>query len=143
MIRMRSTGGSQVVVELRNMGQRVVENARKTMHASAGRIVQEAKLNTPVDTHDLEQSIRIEKSYGTAGRLQIDIVAGGGHIDAYAAEVHENYNPEHAGEGTKEKMRQNPGRLIGEKYLDRAVEDEEGKLNARIIGAISKVTTKL
>jgi hypothetical protein len=40
-------------------------------------------------------------------------------------EVHENYESYHPGEGTQAKRAADPGRYIGEGYMDRAVKDKK------------------
>jgi hypothetical protein len=112
------------------------------MKRSADRIVKEARLNTPVDTHDLEQSIHARKTYeDNSRRLQIEIVAGEG-LEDYAIQVHEAYEtavaPNGPGPGTLEKMKANPDRVIGSKFLERAVQEEQDKLRARMIEAVTR-----
>ena len=133
-------GVAQLLAEMRSVGQRVPENARKTMHRNADVIVREAQLNTPVDKHNLELSIRKEVAYGFRGRLQIDIVAGGFvngvDVDRYILEVHENYDSRKPGPGTLAKMAANPGRLIGAQFLERALRAQEEKLRPQMIEAV-------
>jgi hypothetical protein len=144
-VKMGVRGVGNVLAELRSIGQRVPEAARKTMHRTSDWIVKEAKLNVPVDTHNLEESIRKEVSYGGRGRLQIDITCGGivngVNVDLYALEVHENYEgmtKNGPGPGTLEKMKANPGRKIGSHFLSRAVEEAQKKLRNQMIEAIVK-----
>lgn len=138
----RVRGANELMAQLRYTGERVLDKARKTMHRQADKIVEEARLNAPVDKHNLEQSIRKEVSYGVRGRLQIDIVAGGFingvNVDLYVMEVHENYASMGVGPGTAAKRAANPGRYIGEKFLDRAVKARRDKLNAAMIDAVNK-----
>lgn len=139
---MRVQGAGLLVTQLRHAGERVLDKARKTMHREADKIVKEAQLNAPVDKHNLEQSIRKEVSYGVRGRLQIDIVAGGMvngvDVDLYVMEIHENYASMGVGPGTAAKRAANPGRYVGEKFLERAVRDRKGKLNAAVISAVNQ-----
>ena len=141
------TGIEKLRVEFRNIADKVPDAARGQMRRSAARIVEEAKLNTPEDDKLLVQSIKILKDYGTRGRLQIDIVAGGGEVlgpdgmvnlDQYAALVHENYESGVAykngpGARTLRKMARNPGRIIGSGFLTRAADAEEPKLAKKMI----------
>lgn len=138
---MKITGAAALKAELRNIGLRVPENARKAMQRSADRIVKEAQLNAPVDKHNLEESIHQVKSYSTfRGRLQIDIDVGGivngVNVDLYALEVHENYDAKRAGPGTIAKMKANPGRTIGAKFLERAADAEKPKIQPSLIQAV-------
>ncbi|RWB95535.1 MAG: HK97 gp10 family phage protein [Mesorhizobium sp.] len=143
VIKMTVTGVDAVKLELRNIADRVTDAARARMKRSADRMVKEAQLNAPVDEHNLEESIRIEKDYAADGRLEIDVIAGGMvggvDVDDYAAEMHENYESYRPGEGTIEKRLANPGRYVGGKFLERAAEAENEKLPAEIRSDIDKV----
>lgn len=155
---MKITGVKELRLELRNIAERVPDTARKTMHRSAAVIVEEAKLNTPEDDQLLVNSIRILKDHaGMRGRLQIDIVAGGDtvinpdgrpiNLDQYALLVHENYETAVAyvngpGERTRRKMAAHPGRYIGRGFLTRAAEDEEPKLERKMITAVQAEITR-
>lgn len=149
----RVVGVGSAIVQLRNIGEKVAEGARKRMHRSAEIIVEQAKINVPEDDELLKNSIRIEKSYGVRRRLQIDIVAGGQvvmnpdgrmvNIDDYAALVHEDYegsvaNVKGPGEKTKKKMAAHPGR-VGSKFLERAAADEEKNLAKQMIGVVAAI----
>lgn len=140
-IGMRMTGAAELQAQLRSVGLLVPANARKVMQSAADQIVKEAKLNAPVDTHALEDSIRQTKSYSTfRGRLQIDIDVGGFvdgiNVDLYALEVHENYDGRMPGPGTLAKMAANPGRHIGSKYLERAAATVQPKVQPSLIQAV-------
>lgn len=141
------TGLPMVMASIRHKVERVADGARKVMHRAADEIVKEAKLNAPVDTQALEDSIHKEISYGGRGRLQIDVVAGegtnpktGAPVETYAAEIHENYEniPGAPGPKTEEKQRANPDRHVGSKYLENAVEKVAPKLRERFIEAKSE-----
>lgn len=129
-----------VVVELRNIGDRVVDNARKVMHAAANRIVKQARRNAPVDDGQLEKSIHIEKAYGDRGRLEINVVAGGEvdgvNVDLYAAKMHESEYKL----GPASRAKAAAGNQVGPKFLERAAEDEEARLEDYMIEAITEVT---
>ena len=146
-----STNAGAVATDLRNTADRVKDAARKLMHRSAARIVAQAKINAPRDKWNLEESIRIERSYvGPFGRLQIRIIAGGMvngvNVDDYAALVHEHYDyvtrVNGPGEGTREKMAEYPQATIGGKFLSRAAEQEDEKLALRMISEITSVLPK-
>lgn len=141
-------GAEDLILRLRNLAERVPETGRKTMHRGADKIVEEAQLNTPVDKHNLEKSIRKEISYsdtgsGSQGRLQIDIVVGGTvngvDVDEYSVEVHERYEDfKGVGKGTQAKREANPSRYIGEKFLTRAFEAQRKKLMKAMIDAVEE-----
>lgn len=146
MIKMGLNGLDSVMFKLRNLGTKVPENGRKVMHRAADRIVRQAKINAPRLEGNLEDSIRKVVSYGERGRLQIDIVMGGTingvNVDEYALEMHENYEAYRPGPGTREKMAQNPGAIIGSKFIERAVDEEREKLmNAMIAGIRETIRT--
>ena len=133
----KAHGVEDLVLQLRNTADRVSGTARKTMHRNADKIVELAQLQTPVDKHNLEQSIRKEVGYGARGRLEIDIVVGGFvngvNVDHYAAEVHENYDDDNPGPNTEAKRNANPGVQIGHHYLERAVDKYRPKLQREMI----------
>jgi len=139
-IRWKPIGIDVIKAQLRNTAEKVSDTARKTMHRGADKIVKEAKLNAPVDKHNLEESIRKVVGYGYRGRVQINIEVGGMingvNVDLYAVEVHENYWEDTPGPGTLQKRQQNPGRHVGGKYLERAVNDQRPKLEKDVIEAV-------
>jgi hypothetical protein len=121
------------------------------MDRGADKIVKEAQLNAPVDKHNLEDAIHKEKSYEDRGRMRVEIVVGGEvrgvDVDRYAMMVHENYegmlravrkdgSQGGPGPGTLAKRAANPGRYVGEKFLERAVDDQMPKIIAQMSAAI-------
>lgn len=147
---MRVINMDKVKVGLRNIADRVPDNARKVMHRSAEEIVKVARIQTPRDIGNLEDSIKILKSYGYRGRLQIDIgVAPTGdevningkpiNVNDYAAIIHENYRALTPGRRTLLKRAQYPGYYIGERFLTRAAEAQEPKLEKQMITTIETV----
>jgi len=155
---MKIFGVGEVMTSFRSLGERVPDAARGQMRRSAEIIVKEAKINTPVDDGFLEKSIRILKSYGYHGRLQIDIVAGGEtvfdydgrdrNLDQYALLVHENYEGAVAykngpGPKTLAKMAQYPDHKIGSGFLSRAVEDQEPKLLRAMVAVVANAVKEV
>lgn len=147
-VKITAKGFGEVRAMLRNMAERVPDIARAHFKRAAARIVKQAKINVPEDEGHLMNSIRIEKTYGDRGRLQIDIIAGGQTVtthkgrevdlDQYAILVHEAYETEVApygpGENTSAKMAAHPEAVIGSGFLRRAVDEEERRI-ARVMGA--------
>ena len=137
------SGDQTVIAMLRALAVKVPENARKTMYRAADRVVKEAQLNTPVDEHNLEESIRKVVSYENRGRLQIQIQFGGMvngvNVDEYALRVHENYDDNRPGPGTQAKRAANPGRYIGRKFLERAITEEvqRGRLRKELVDIVT------
>lgn len=140
-----------VALRLRNIAILVPEEARKQMHRATENIVKLAKLQAPEHTGALAGSIRIEKSYGVRGRLQLDVVMGGPtlmrhngkliDLDEYALEIHENYEEIHPtpGKRTQEKMARHPEVNIGSKFLTRAGEGQEERLTKILAVAITQI----
>jgi hypothetical protein len=143
------TGLNAVKMQLRSIGAGVPDTARKQMHRAAARIMKRAKLYVPVDEGHLENSIRIEKSYGARGRLQIDVTAGnqmamtaGGRVidlNQYAWIIHERYSGMNPGDNTLDKMAKNPGVIIGEGFLTRAADEEIPALERNLVDAITMI----
>jgi len=136
------TGIQEVIVGLRYIAQKIPANGRKQMHRIADQIVKEAKLNAPHDTGALEDSIHKVVTYEGTGRLSINIEMGGFvdgvDVDIYAVQVHENYSSMHPGKGTIQKRLANPGRYIGEKFLERAEMAVRPNVNSEILQAVTE-----
>lgn len=146
--RFKVTGVVSTIAMLRYNAVAIPDKARKTMHRIADRIVKGAKLNAPVDLHNLEDSIHKVARYESRGRLALDIEMGGEvngvNVDEYAMEVHEHYESMIAkngpGDGTAAKRLENPNRYVGEKFLERAFDDEKQKIPAEILrGALAEI----
>ena len=144
---MRVKGANEVKTELRHTAERVADKARGAMRRAAQRILTQARINAPRDKWNLEEAIQITRTVGERGRLQLDIdivpTINGVNVQQYAIIMHENYDsiatsddPE-ARQGTKEKQRQYPNNLIGEKFLERAADAEEKTLTKNIISVIT------
>jgi HK97 gp10 family phage protein len=150
---MKIYGCDELSSLMKQLGDRVPKQGRKVLDRGADKIVQEAQLNAPVDKHNLEDAIHKEKNYEDRGRLKIDIVVGGQvrgvDVDRYAMMVHENYEgmlrvvrkdgtPGGPGPGTLAKRAANPGRYVGEKFLERAVDDMMPKIQKQMAAAIMR-----
>lgn len=160
MISMQIKGAKEIAANFRYSAEKVPDGARKAMHRLADKVLKEARLNTPVDTFNLEKSIVKKVSYGGRGRLQIDIEVGGKmldgvvidakknrnlskqqrkrrvNVDQYAAMIHENYSSMKPGDGTIAKRLANPGRYVGEKFLERALKDNKQPIYEGIFRAV-------
>lgn len=153
---MSVSGTGHVQSMFRSIGERVPDAARGQMKRAADRVVKLAKLQTPEDTGDLANSIRIEKTYDNRRRLQIDIIAGNETVtkfsgqvvdlNEYAAMVHEAYEtsiaPNGPGPNTLAKMAANPGIKIGSGFLRRAFEKEDERLDAVMVSVVSKIVAQ-
>ncbi|MBO6507506.1 MAG: HK97 gp10 family phage protein [Roseibium sp.] len=142
-IKLGASGTDAIALKLRNASERVSDRARKVMHRKADQIVELAKLQAPVDKHNLEDSIEKRVTYGLRGRLQVDITVGGivrgVDVSQYAVQIHENYNQMQMGEGTKQKQKDNPQVVVGRKFLSRAVEFHREALKQEMIQDVLKV----
>ncbi len=150
---MRVTGVGHVQGMLRNIAKRVPDAARGQMKRSAARVVDLAQKLVPEDEGLLRDSIRIEKTYGGHGRLQIDIIAGNKsatkangrqiNLDQYALLVHEAYEtavaPNGPGKKTKAKMMANPTLKIGSGFLFRALQTESEAFERVMVQVVNKV----
>lgn len=149
----KTKGFGAVKTMLRNTARRVPDVARGQMKRSAKRTVDLAKIMAPEDEGNLSDSIRIEKTYGDRGRLQIDIVVGNRSVttvdgkvidlNSYALLVHEAYETAVAtkspGPKTLQKMAENPSIKIGSGFLTRALEKEMDLLGPAMIEAIKEI----
>lgn len=107
----------------------------------------EAKLNVPVDTHNLESAIHISDRRTRRGNHAVDVEVSGTGDDGrdvaeYAMEVHEHYESYSPGEGTLAKRAANPGRYIGEKYLERAVTDKKAEAVDKVRKAVREAVNR-
>jgi hypothetical protein len=148
-----ATGIGHVRTMFRNLGRKVPDQARGQMRRASRRIVEQAQINVPEDEALLRDSIRIERTTGFRGRLQIDIVVGGQvvtnargkqiDLDRYALLVHEAYETAVATKGpgkrTREKMLQYPQATIGSKFLERAVDKERARLQRNMTTIIDQI----
>lgn len=139
-MRMKVTGAKELEARFRYAAQKVPDNARKLMHRRSDKIVREAKLNAPEDDRELVDSIRKEVTYSARGRLQVTVRVGGIvrgiNVDLYVAEIHENYESYTPGPNTIAKRNANPGRYIGSRFLQRAVDAERKGLRESLIRVV-------
>lgn len=145
MIRMKVVNSETVAVNLENIADKVKEGMRQFMIRSADRVVKEAKANAPRDKWNLEESIKAKRAIGSDKRLTIAVEVGGTgpdgtNVDAYAMLVHENYEDLGGpGEGTLEKMKADPTRHIGSKFLERAADQERKNVDKRAMKEVDDI----
>lgn len=145
------TGVANTRIRLKNISEKVAENARKVMNRGSDAIIRDAQINCPVDEDSLASTIRAEKgkeardSGGHGGRLTIVLTFGGvspvtgRDTDSYAMIVHENYEGMlryGPGPNTLAKMQAYPDHTIGSHFLTRAADDQRPKLEANMIKAV-------
>lgn len=139
-IGMKVTGIQQTLLRLRNTDLKVHENARKTMHRAADRIVATAKKMAPVDEHNLEEAIVKQVGYeDKRRRLAIDIVVlpsvNGVRVEDYAAYMHNGeYN---LGEKSQAKQAGQPEK-VGPGFVDRAADREQERLRNVMVAAMKE-----
>jgi hypothetical protein len=139
---MKVYGCDELAALMKQLAGKVPQQGRKIIDRGADLIVKDARLNAPVDEHNLEDAIHKEKSYEDRGRLRIEIVVGGDvrgvNVDQYAMIIHENYEGMNPGAGTLAKRAANPGRYVGGKFLERAVDDDMPKIITQMTQAIMR-----
>ncbi|MCK1543421.1 hypothetical protein IVB12_16005 [Bradyrhizobium sp. 179] len=139
---MKVYGCEELAGLMKQLAGKVPQQGRKIIDRGADKIVKEAQLNAPVDKHNLEDAIHKEKNYEDRGRLKVDLVVGGTvrgvDVDQYAMLIHENYEGMNPGPGTLAKRSANPGRYVGGKFLERAVDDNMPKIIKQMSEAIMR-----
>jgi hypothetical protein len=102
----------------------------EAVEQAAELIRDEARANVPVDTGNLESAIHISNRKTRRGNHAVDIeVSGTGEdgrdVASYAMEIHENYQSYNPGEKTQAKRAADPTHYVGEKYMERAVDEKK------------------
>lgn len=129
---------------------KVMDGSLRALRAMADLVVAEARRNAPVDTGDLENAIvaieeRERTSLGQFGQISIrvgvDVTKLQLHLHKgfdYSIPMHEdpNYNL-----GPRSEAKQNAqGNVVGYKYLERALKDNEAEIRRRVEKAIQEGT---
>lgn len=119
------------------MMQTMVEN---TIKEGAEEIAAKAKSNAPVDTHNLEDAIDVEKDNTRAGNVQYTVSCQGSgstgrDVTDYAIIMEEQLQPYGSGPynldtGSQEKR--DSGHDVGGKFMARAVEDKKPDIIAKV-----------
>ncbi len=143
-MRMKASGIASVQASFRTIGKRIPLETREELVAAREDVIELAKLQTPVDKFNLEESIREGEELDGAGHLKLEVVAGGMvhgvNVDLYAAKVHEFYELiGKPGPGTREKMAANPGVQIGSGFLTRALETIRETMTGRMTKVVRKI----
>lgn len=147
---------SALVVEIAQTGERARKNAARRMGLEAERVAELARDYAPVDTHALEESIKIERYQddGAGGRVTWLVYVDGGHtkivdgkeknVGEYALMQHEGLvrapnggwsHSWHPGPGTIKKMAET-GNLCGPKFLERAMDEREVEIEKSVFNAV-------
>jgi len=108
----------------------------RAMRKESKIILEIAQMNAPVDLHNLEDAIKMEEIKVGRERTFIEISVGGfvngRNVDEYAAIMHEgsyNLGPISA------RKALSLNRMVGRKFLERALEEHEQTLIAKSIQA--------
>jgi hypothetical protein len=120
---------------------------KEAVEAGAKLIEEEAKINAPVDTHNLESAIHISERRTRSGNYAVDIECSGIGDDGrdvaeYAMEIHEHYQSYHPGEGTLEKRAEYPDHYVGEKFMERAVTAKKQEAIDLVRAAVKEAMSK-
>ncbi len=143
----------ELIVEIRQTGERARKNAARRMGQEAERIQQLARDYAPVDSEGIEESIRVEKEGGEriGERVSFTVFVDGDHIapdgtpvGEYAFMQHEGlvrakgggwtYNW-HPGPKTRQKMAE-LGVFCGPKFLERAADEREQEIAESVFNAV-------
>ena len=123
-------GFSELKASLRNVAEKASRGVRESLEQGAEDIKDLAVLYAPVDKEFLEKSIKVMSDIESNRRKAFFVYVdeelpadGNTKVGDYATIMHERYNDFEPGKKTKDKRRDNPGVNIGEKYLERALED--------------------
>lgn len=121
-----------LIAAIERIGGEAANGASKAMQSGADEILKRAKDYAPVDTHDLEKSIKMDiDDRDSLGRFKrkafyIYVDEADDRVGEYAMTMHEELAPYgsgfyHLGKGSQEK---DAGRgVVGGKFLERAVEE--------------------
>lgn len=126
----------------------VMSGSLRALRAMADLVVKEAKLNAPIDTGDLESAIvAIEERERTAlGRFGQTTIRVGVDVTKLRLELHGGFDysiPMHEDPdynlGPRSQIKQNvQGNIVGYKYLERALKENEAEIRRRVEKAIKE-----
>lgn len=136
---MRISGVDKVQVNLRQISERTTRKSRRVIEEEGYKLRDEARLNAPVDTGNLEQAIRVEVRY--EGRYRRKVVEVGVDLDEapYAIFMHEGWegHPTYNLGPRSRRKAEALNRIVGRKYLERAATDREESILQRVGQAIA------
>lgn len=142
------SGGEGVIRRLRRTGEKTSQMALRRARRGAKQITQRAKHYAPVDSEDLENAIALTEDKRGTFRRRIEWLIGVNrnsfkrkHLEGYEILMHENYPATYtrntkASERKNERLRSrlqgrvtlDRGRIVGGKYLERALIDFEEEI---------------
>ncbi|MEG0062979.1 MAG: HK97 gp10 family phage protein [Pseudomonas sp.] len=136
-----------VMARISRSEKRVMDGSLSALRAMAELVATEARLNAPVDTGELENAIstiedRTRNSKGQFGQVTIRV---GVDTSKLKLEDHKGYDysiPMHEGTynlGPKSQAKQDAqGNIVGPKYLERALRDNEKKVKDSVAKAVEQ-----
>lgn len=147
--RMSVKGVEALKVALDNLASTASSTTFSVMLAGAKAIQKKARMYAPVDKHNLEKSIQIERVESeTTGRKAINVGVDESMVvphrpsktvGDYAKRMHEgSYN---LGEKSLKKQKR-LGVVVGRKYLQRAMKEEKAAIQTRMEQAILVTTAR-
>lgn len=140
------TGADEMRLLFQKMEGRTVSALRDEMVMLANDVRDIAEDMAPEDTGGLAASIQVKTNEGTKLRFAVAVVAGdyinehGVNVSLYAAKVHEFWDPE--GEDALKRAEEKSNRTgytVGEKYLERALEEVGNHLEDDLVAAIQQI----
>jgi len=146
MARLSWRGSSAQAVGATFVREGAVTSHRALRHMRrVSKLVMEQSIrNSPVDWkgytskdppgHELERSHRIHEQYGQGGRIMATVAVGGMvgdvNVDLYAEWLHDGgYN---LGKASIAKSQADPRNKVGERFLERALEEHEHEFDGLI-----------
>lgn len=137
-----------VMARISRSEKRVMDGSLSALRAMAELVRDEARLNAPRDTGDLEGAIdtfeeRVRNAKGQFGQVTIRV---GVDVSKLKLEDHAGYDysiPMHEDHeyklGPKSQAKQDgQGNIVGYKYLERALRDNEKKVRAAVSKAVEE-----
>ena len=147
-IGMKTQGWGTVDLALANVGRRAPANAARSLRRAVIRIRDRAEDYTPEDEGHLAESIRIEE-VKIGRRIQFSVVVGNDtvtkhngrevNLNQYALIIHESYSQFQPGPNTLDKMARVGADKVGERFLERAVQDDKQLYEYDIFEALMDV----
>jgi hypothetical protein len=132
------------VAELERASTETRRDSKKVMRAGAKEILETSQQQAPVDDGELEKAHELTVVKLNRDDMEVEITVGGivdgVDVDTYAWEMHEFQTPYGdipLGPKSQEKNDSNPpGRFVGGKFLERAVDEHEEGIVAAVANTL-------
>jgi hypothetical protein len=138
------SGIEALIAALSQTGQKAERGVADVMRKGAKEIQDLARRQAPRDTGNLEKAIKVEEDRsGKNGRVQVYVYVDGSEadengrpIDEYAMQMHEGqYN---LGDKSRAKQAADAGAIVGNKFLERAVDKIGPSLTRKVSDAVKE-----